>query len=299
MDLPFYYTFQEFKENYEKDLNDWLKQNSGRSEIEYLANLYSFAGHYVGYREFDQHHHKYTLTDMSFGADGITYDYDISNYVSIFIGVVESNFKKKFNLSNNTEIAEFLYTFDGNFRDYVKHERFWFNNVIYLLLPFFLIEKAVLTIRTVYDDHDHPVKDDRGETVFEEGEFGEGCILFDYDRYNLFLDEVKQINTFLIGKLRPEKKEESKIKETEGKSILSIPEKIVLLERLGVFARLVKDGVSPENEYKIIHNLIGGSYSNVKKYCLNRKTKNKSSKDYQITEKHKNRIKNFYNSKTF
>lgn len=300
MDYPFYYTFQEFKDNYQNDFKKWLNENSTGTEVEYLDNLYSCAGYYVGYREFDQEDHRYVLSDMSFGAVGIAYEYDITNYVSIFIGVLESNFKEKFKLTNNKKVADFLYNFDGDFTDYVSHERFMFNNVIYQLTPFFYINKVIIKERVVYDDYDEPVKDERGETLFEEGEFGEGRIFFNFDRYILFLDEVKQINQFILEKINPEKEQENNTKVAiDEKSIFSIPEKIVLLEKLGVFAKLIKDGVSPENEYKIIQNLIGGSYSNVKKYCLNRKTKNKSSKDYQITEKHKNKIRNFYNSKTF
>lgn len=87
--------------------------------------------------------------------------------------------------------------------------------------------------------------------------------------------------------------------ENEAKSFtpFSTPEKIALLEHLGVFAKLYKDGVKAEDQYKVIENLIGGS--NIRKYCLNLKNNNKTYPNkYQITDKHKERVKKFYNSKT-
>ncbi|MET3537270.1 hypothetical protein [Chryseobacterium limigenitum] len=294
MDLPFYYSYKEFTDNNKTDFELWLQDNSGKNEIDYLKWLYSLAGYYVGYREFEDETPKYTLTDMSFGVDGITTEYEIPNYVSIFIGVLESNFKKKFNLCNDNKLVEFIYDFEGELINFVPHDRFYFNNVIYQLLPFFKIEKEIVEARSVYDDNNEPVVDEEGKTLFEEGNFKMGCVVFDYDKYLIFLGEMKLINEFILKKIAPERQ-----KEKESKSNLTTPEKIALLEHLGVFTKLVKDGVSPENEYKIIHNLIGGSYTNIKKYCLNRKTKNKSSKDYQINEKHKNTIRNFYNSKTY
>ncbi|WP_080780573.1 hypothetical protein [Chryseobacterium phocaeense] len=294
MNIPFYYSFREFTDHYKADLKYWLRGNKERNEIKYLKILYSRAGFLVGYREFKFKDPKYAVIDMSFGVEGITTEYDIQNYVSICIGVLESNFRKKFNLCNDNRLVEFIYDFEDDFINFVRHERFYFNNTIYQLLPFFKIGKEIVEARVVYDDNNEPVKDGEGNTMFEEGRFKMGVILFDYDQYFAFLNEMKLINTFILEKITPEIKEEA-----EMKSNLTIPEKIALLEHLGMFAKLVKDGVSSENEYKIIYNLIGGSYTNVKKYCLNRRSNNKSSKDYQITEKHRMKIKNFYNSKSY
>ncbi|MDR6405881.1 MULTISPECIES: hypothetical protein [Chryseobacterium] len=292
MTLPFYYSFKEFTAHYKADLSIWLKENSGKNETDYLKWIYSLAGYYLGYQWFNVDSPKYSVTDMSFGAEGITTEYDISNYVSIFIGVVEGNLIKKFNLFNDNKLAEFLYDFDGDLRDFIRHERFWFDGAAYLLIPFFDIEKEKVGRRTVYDENNEPLIYE-GETIHEDGEFKMGTLYFDYDGYEIFLEEIKLIIEFILEKL------DAETEKPETKSNLTIPEKIVLLEQLGVFVKLTKDGVRPENEYKIIQRLIGGDYNNVKKYCLNRKTKNKSFKGYQITDKHRNAIKNFYNSKTY
>ncbi len=294
MALPFYYTFKEFKDNYTTDLKEWLKENPKKSEVDYLMWVYSLAGHYVGYQKFNEEIPKYSVTDMSFGAEGITTQYDISNYVSIFIGVVENNLIKKFNLLNYNEFMEFMYDFKGDLIDFVRHERFWFDGAVYLLIPFFEIGKEKSDRREVYDENNELVKNRKDEVVYEKGEFKMGILYFNYEKYEAFLEEAKLINKFILGQIVPEAKE-----EPEVKSNATIPEKIALLEQLGVFSKLVKDGVRPENEYKIIQRLIGGNYNNIKKYCLNRKTKNRSSKDYQITEKHRNAAKSFYNSKTY
>jgi len=291
MKLPFYYSFKEFTDNYNSDLKQWLKENSDKDEIYYLNELYSNKG----YKEFNKSTPQYSTIDMSFGRQGIGYEYDIFDFVSIVIGVIEDNFKKKFCLNNENELAEFIYSFEGEFEEFTAHERFWFiSNTTYLLMPFLTINKEIRKKKVIYNENNEYVKDEKGNLIFEEGNFPVGEIIFNHDKYNVFLDEMKLISTFILGKIAPEIQEEK-----QTKSNLTTPEKIVLLEHLGVFARLVKDGVSPENEYRIIYNLIGGSYTNIKKYCLNRKTNNKSSKDYQINEKHKSTIRNFYNSKIY
>lgn len=86
---------------------------------------------------------------------------------------------------------------------------------------------------------------------------------------------------------------------TEPPSKLNAPEKIAVLELLGVFGEIARKGVKPENEFRIIQSLIGGNETNIKTYCLNRKNKNNSSDKCQITDKHKENAKNFLNSKSW
>lgn len=251
MTLPFYYSFKEFTAHYRADLSIWLKENTGKSEMDYLKWIYSLAGHYLGYQWFNVDIPKYCVTDMSFGAEGITTEYDISNYVSIFIGVVEGNLIKKFNLFNDNKLAEFLYDFKDDLKDFIRHERFRFDGAAYLLIPFFNITKERVYSRAVYNENNTPLISE-GEIIREDGDFKIGMFYFDYDGYEIFLEEVKLISAFILQKIAPEAKENA-----ETKSNLTIPEKIALLEQLGVFAKFAKDGVRPENEYKIIQRLIG------------------------------------------
>lgn len=74
---------------------------------------------------------------------------------------------------------------------------------------------------------------------------------------------------------------------------LNIPFKIALLDELGVIKNL-KNYVSDEAKYKVIHAIVGGNYDNVKDYCKSLKGEKSA---LTITQNNKDKAKEFINSK--
>jgi hypothetical protein len=319
MDLPFYYSFKDFEENYTKDLNNFIDKYQNAREIDFLKEikrlcLYWTKVEYGGRvfnnliwtKEFTYSEYEgFSSDDAEITLDMFAYivDCNVKHYLP-FIGNPFHSFSNidPFGDDDDDGIIimhpiEHLFSLIENQRkrpdyfhipnDYKSIHKKYLLDKIYHLEYFHFLYYEDGTIKA-----DNEKFKDFGFAVFK--------IMDEIDR-RIKLFELQKNNIIPVNGNSNENKKQEIYKEEEQEDIsnLTTPEKIALLEYLGVFAKLIKDGVSPENEYKIIHNLIGGSYTNIKKYCLNRKTKNKSSKDYQITEKHKSKIKNFYNSKTF
>ncbi|MFP3813862.1 hypothetical protein, partial [Bacillus sp. SIMBA_005] len=78
---------------------NWHKEHPEGDEVTFLKWALHTAG-FIGYNHFDSIEMKYNVVDMSIGADGVTYHYDIENYVSIVIGNIHNNISGKFDLKN-------------------------------------------------------------------------------------------------------------------------------------------------------------------------------------------------------
>jgi hypothetical protein len=318
MDLPFYYSFKEFEENYTKDLNHFIDKYQNAREIDFLKEIKRLClfwtkvenglrvfNNLIWTKEFTYSEYEgFSSDDAEITLDMFAYivDCNVKHYLP-FIGNPFKYFPNIDPFGDEDEndedliIDPFEHLFSliesqrkrpDYFRipnDYTSIHKKYLLDKIYHLEYFHFLYYEDSTIKA-----DNEKFKDFGFAVFK--------IMDEIDRKTK-LFELQKNNIVSVNINENKKQEIHKEQEQETGSSLTTPEKIALLEYLGVFAKFTRDGVSPENEYKIIHNLIGGSYTNIKKYCLNRKTKNKSSKDYHVTEKHKSKIKNFYNSKTF
>lgn len=317
MYLTFYHSFKDFEENYTKDLNYFIDKYQNAREIDFLKEIKRLCLFWTrvenGIRIFNNliWTKEYTYSEY----DGFSVDEEEIT-LDLFSHIVDCNFKHYLPFIGNP--FDYFPSIDP-FGDDPVDENLLINPIEelfslieksrnrsdYFRIPndYKSVHKKFLLDKSYHLEYFHFLYYENGiikadNEKFKDFGFAIFKIMDEIDRKTRKF-EVQKNNIASVNENINENEKQQAHAEKEPKSNLTTPEKIALLEHLGMFTKLVKDGVSPENEYKIIHNLIGGSYTNIKKYCLNRKTGNKSSKDYQITEKHKNKIKNFYNSKTF
>ncbi len=166
IDIPFYYSFKEFENNYKDDLEEWLLTYSDADEVDFLNLLKSkycyVKDSYEFYRECDNYPEKFEVNLDDF----------INLLINRFIELIENNIdvenlNKVFFLSSDTSdygkgylftkklLDNFSNIYDNSLGFISDDVNFYSDNEFLFLKEFVIVDYEEMTLKPNYIKHDN------------------------------------------------------------------------------------------------------------------------------------------------
>lgn len=218
MEIPFYYSFKEFKENYETDLKKWLEVYTEGDETDFLnkvnsvySKYYDFLGEFCGTKEVEKCIRQKYVPDVFDGSGGI-YDKEGNYYEYVHIRNIVMDLDFRLMDTNFSDR-------DEDFAE-IKDKR----GLLKVLFEYNLLDKEDCLISGPIYIGFKEIYDLELFWKFDKTTLGKWYLCFDEIKYTNFKLSIPKIYNFIQEKLNLKIEKETQTPPPDEVESITLPE---------------------------------------------------------------------------